>query len=326
MNPELAVRRRGLAWASAAAVGIAFFVIPWKLANELGTPSHSALILLSVAAVLNTGLGLGQRLSYVLAGRPAALTPGGRSRHGIGRLDIGVGLLLAGFTLFGNLASAWAIQDLSPALLNVLLRSEVILVAVFAWILLGERVEWLFWLGAAIAAVGLVVLQGPIGSPTGEIGALAAGTGMAIAAALCFSALTVVTRHYIARIDLVAVNALRLWFAVLLWFLLNGWPDVAQIPLAQIGYVSLSAIAGPFLGRLCMMMSARYVEARVSVLANLSAPVLTLGMAFVLLGDWPAPNELIGGAIMMAGIALPLMGHSLDGRRTAAVAGLDRDR
>ena len=314
MESSQAARRRGLLWASAAAVGIAFFVIPWKRANEIGTPAHSALILLSVAAVLNTGLGLGQRLVQRFAQRGAVSASPGRVSRSVQPVDWGVGALLAGFTLFGNLASAWAVQDLSPALLNVLLRSEVILVALFAWIFLQERVEGRFWVGAALAAVGLVVLQGPdlsVESARGEGGPhVAAGTGMAIAAATCFSGLTVLTRHFIARIDAVAVNAIRLWFAVGLWFLFNEAPGPNEIPLPQIGYVSLSAIAGPFLGRLCMMMSARYVEARVSVLANLTAPVLTLGMAFVLLSEWPSPYELWGGAIMMAGIALPLLGYS----------------
>jgi drug/metabolite transporter (DMT)-like permease len=318
MDSSREFRRRGLAWAFAGAVGGALFVIPWKLANEAGESAHSVLLLLGVSALTNTIFAIWQRRSS-----------GARGLR-IARADLGVAALLAGFTLAGNLASARAIQDLSPALLNVLFRAEVILVALFAWLLLGERVERRYWLGAAIAAVGLVVLQGPVavgsspGGPTlgGLLDFFGTGTGMALGAAACFSMLVVVTRHFIHRIDPVAVNAIRLWLAVALWFAFNAVPEIDTLPREQVLFASLSAISGPFFSRLCLMISARYVEARVSTLASLSAPALTLFFAFVLLSDWPRDHELLGGAIMIAGISIPL----LRPRRGATPPGPGRSR
>lgn len=280
-------------------------MIPWKVANEAGDSAHSVLLLLGVSAIANTLFVLWQRRGS-----------GARGLR-IGRTDLGVAILLAGFTLIGNLASGRAIQDLTPALLNVLFRAEVILVALFAWLLLRERVERRYWLGAAIAAVGLVVLQGPIGAASaadasglgvrGLLGLFGAGTGMALAAAACFSMLVVVTRHFIHRIDPVAVNAIRLWLAVGLWFVFNAAPALGDLPREQVVFAAIAAISGPFLSRLCLMISARYVEARVSTLASLSAPIMTLFFAFVLLSEWPQDHELMGGAIMMAGISIPLL-------------------
>ncbi len=286
--------RLGLGWGLSSAVGGALMVIPWKLANEVGDPANSVLLLLGVAAIGNSSLVLAQRLSS------------GTTRLRIGRTELLVAALLAIFTLLGNLASAHAIQDLSPALLNVLLRADVIFVAIFGWLLLGERVEKRFWLGAMIATVGLVVLQGPLGD-AGLLGLFAGGTGLAVAAAACFSSLAIVTRRYIHRIDPVAVNALRLWLAAALWFPFNSVPRFSEIPTEQILYASMAAIAGPFLGRIALMLSARHVEARVTTLANLTTPVLTLILAFLLLSEWPEPYELTGGAIMIAGISIPLL-------------------
>ena len=316
MDSSRELRRRGLAWAFAGAVGGALFVIPWKLANEAGESAHSVLLLLGVSALTNTFFALWQRRSS-----------GARGLR-VTRTDLGVAALLAGFTLAGNLASGRAIQDLSPALLNVLFRAEVILVALFAWLLLRERVERRYWLGAAIAAVGLVVLQGPdaVGASPGGLslggllGLFGTGTGLALGAAACFSMLVVVTRHFIHRIDPVAVNAIRLWLAVALWFAFNAVPEMDTLPREQVLFASLSAISGPFFSRLCLMISARYVEARVSTLASLSAPVLTLFFAFALLSDWPRDYELLGGAIMIAGISIPL----LRPRRTETRALRDR--
>jgi drug/metabolite transporter (DMT)-like permease len=294
-NPAPSANRRlGLTWALMGAAGSAFFVIPWKLAGEAGESAHSALILLFVAALANTGLVVLQRVRSQ------------SRRFSISAFDLRVAALLATVTLFGNLASARAIQDLSPALLNVLLRAEVLLVAVFAWLLLGERVEKRFWFGALIAIGGLVVLQGPL-EDSRTFGLFGTGTGMAMLAAACFSSLALMTRYTIHRIDPILVNALRLWIAVGLWFVFNPTPVFADLPREQILYAALAALAGPFFARLCLMISARHVEARMTVLTNLSSPVLTLGLAYAILSDWPENHQLIGGAIMMAGISLPLL-------------------
>ena len=299
MPSFVADRRKGLLWALSSAVGGAFMVIPWKLANEMGDPATNTLLLLGFAAIGNTLLALGQHVRQRVGQ--------GGVRFRIKRMDLYVAAALAVATLLGNLFSAWAIQDLTPALLNVLLRSDVLFVALLGAIALRERVDLGFWIGAAIAAVGLVVLQGPTES-TGLREFLSSGTGLAVIAAFCFSALAVLTRRFIHEIDPVGVNTLRLWLSVAFWFPFNVVPDWNALPQQQVLYCLIAAIAGPFLGRLALMISARHVEARVTALATLMTPVLTLVAAFVLLSDWPASYELLGGAIMMGGIAIPILG------------------
>jgi len=159
-----------------------------------------------------------------------------------------------------------------------------------------------------MAVVGLVVLQGPVSAHwVGDL--FSGGTGMAFVAAACFSLMAVVTRHFIHQIDPVVVNAARLWLAVALWFVFNPWPVFSQIPSEQILYAGLAALLGPFFARLCLMLSARHVEARVTALVNLTAPALTLVLAFFILSDWPEPHELVGGAIVVSGIAIPMIGR-----------------
>lgn len=119
--------------------------------------------------------------------------------------------------------------------------------------------------------------------------------------------MAVATRKFIHRIDLVSVNALRLWISVALWFVWHGTPDALYaITVPQAFYVSLAAFFGPFLGRLCMMTSARYIEARYTTLATLAAPSLTLLLGFVILSDLPSGQEIFGGIVMLMGIALPV--------------------
>ena len=288
-------QRLGLRWAFASAIAAALMVIPWKLATEAGEPTIAVLLLLSVAATANSVLAIFQGFA------------GKASGWGIRRIDVGVAALLASFTLLGNHASALAAVELSPAVLNVLLRTDILFVALLGALLLRERVDLLFWIGTAIAGIGLLVSQ-ESGQGAGLSGFFSNGTGIAIVAAAAFSALTIVTRYFVHRINLVAVNAIRLWMAVALWFPLNRVPTWSEIPTDQILYATLAALVGPFFARLCLMISARYLEARVTTLVQLTAPALTLAMAWMLLGDWPSPRELIGGAIIIAGVAVPVFG------------------
>jgi len=282
--------RRGIVWSLGAALCSGFFVIPWKLANEVGDPATSTFALLGFAALFNTALGV------------APLRGG--SRRALGRYELWIALALAALSLFGNLASATAIRTLSASLMNVLQRGEVLVVALLAWAMLGERGERRFWLGAAIAGAGFVVLRDPYGGGSVDL----RGTGFALLSVLCFSAMSVVTRMAIHRVDPVRVNAIRLWMTLPMWLLVAGGPGaLASMGRAQLYYVALAAFAGPFAARLCLILSARHVAARITTLGALSAPAISLPLEAMLLGHVPPVHELLGGAIMLAGIAIPLV-------------------
>ncbi|MCP4006284.1 MAG: DMT family transporter [bacterium] len=281
--------RRGILWAVASAFGIAAFVIPWKIAASHGSTATNTLVLLVAAAIFNSLLTVYRH----------------KSIPRFSRFDLGVATALGSLTLLGNLASATAIKLISPALLTVVQRSEVIIVALLAWPIIGERIDRRFWAGAAIAICGLLLLNDPLAAADLRT----TGIFWAVASAVCFGSMAVVTRKTIQRIDPVSVNGLRLWLAVMLWFIWNGFPpELAEISSAQVGYVSLAAFSGPFLGRLCLMNSAKYVEARITTLATLAAPVLTLVLGYLILSDLPTSREILGGTIMLIGISIPLLG------------------
>ncbi|MFP6654999.1 MAG: EamA family transporter, partial [Myxococcota bacterium] len=232
---------RGLRWAFASVIGSAGFVIPWKMASAHGSAATNTLILLVAAASLTTLLTIVQQ----------------KSLPSFSRFDLRIAMGLAIFTLFGNLASANAIALLSPALLTVFQRSEIIIIALLAWPLLGERIDRRFWLGAGLALAGLILIQGDFSSQD----ARANGMAWAGASAFCFASMSVLTRKTIHQINPVSVNALRLWLAVALWFGWNGFPaELQEISGTQLAYASLAAFFGPFMARLCLMMSAKTLE------------------------------------------------------------------
>ncbi|MDJ0847268.1 MAG: DMT family transporter [Myxococcota bacterium] len=291
-------RRLGTLWALGSALGIAGWAIPWKLASAEGAASANALLLLLFAAAFN---------SVYNRARPTESRP-------FTGFDWALAAALAAFTLVGNLASATAIQSLSPALLTLAQRGEIILVALMAWPLAGERPDRLFWLGAGLATAGLLVLQAPFDAAD----ARAVGFAWAGLSVVAFSSMVVLTRVFIHRFDPARVNGLRLWLSVLLWFAWHGFPPaLLEVTPAQAAYASLAAFFGPFAGRLAMMTSSRYLEARLTTLATLAAPPLTLVFGVILLSDTPTTREVLGGLAMLVGIAIPVLGHRSSGRRSA---------
>jgi drug/metabolite transporter (DMT)-like permease len=274
----------GLAWACASALGSAAFVIPWKLAARHGEAKDMVLVLLTSAAILNS-MFLPMRRSHSRRWSATAWA---------------VAITLGFLGLLGNEASAASIRRISGPLLSVLQRIEVPIVGALAWLLLAERPTVGFWLGALVASFGVALIHG-----TGLGPAHAAGVGFALLGASCFAGMAVVTRRFIDDIEPVGVNALRLWFSVLCWLALYREVPIERMSFDLVLYASLAAFFGPFLGRLFLMFALRHIEARIAALCILLAPVATLGLSWALLGDIPTAIETVGGAMVLAGIAIP---------------------
>lgn len=287
-------RVRGLLWASASALGSAGFMIPWKLATRHGDAKDLVLVLLGSAALLNTiALPLARRRTIDL-------------RSGT---VWGVSIALAVLTLVGNEASAAAIARISGPLLSVLQRFEVLIVGGLAWLVLDERPSLGFWAGAALASVGVALMQS-----AGTAAAHASGIAFALLAASAFAGMAVLTRRFIFAIDPIGVNAFRLWLSLLCWMAVHGEvPAISRYPAPLLLYGALAALFGPFLGRLFFMFALRHVEARTAALCVLLAPVATLGLSWAMLGDVPTATETLGGAVILLGVAIPVLGS--EGRR-----------
>jgi drug/metabolite transporter (DMT)-like permease len=293
------VLQPGVLWALFGAVMSACFVIPWKMATAYGEPALITLVLLVAAAVFNTA---------------ASFLPQLRVEHESERPlgpTLRLAMVFAALSLAGNWSSAEAVRHVSSALLSVLARCEVLVVGVLGIALLGERPGRAFWVGAAVAGAGLVLLQRP--GAVAVAGAVPAGAfdpvGVlyGLGAAAAFGTMVVLTRRYVAQVRLVVLNALRLWLSVLMWFAVERRiPTAAELPPKLLLYATLAAFFGPFLSRLAVSFSARHVAASTTSVTSLSAPAITLLFSFLLLGTLPTSQELLGGAVLLAGVAIPL--------------------
>ena len=119
--------------------------------------------------------------------------------------------------------------------------------------------------------------------------------------------MVLLARRFVRRVHMVPFNALRLWLSVLLWFAVQRTlPTSTDMPPGLLWSGSLAGFFGPFLSRIGALQSGRYIPAQLTALAALATPVLALLFAFVVLGDLPSPQELVSGAMMLVGVAIPL--------------------
>lgn len=279
--------RLGIALSLSGAICSAIYLFPYKRAAALAPPHVLAYALLIVAALSSTGLDLSQRRGPTTAGERGVFWR--------------TSAVLALLTISGNFCGAQAVTRLDPALVSLLLRTEIVFVGGLAALLLGERLTPALIAGAAVALAGLGVMRWPLRFDQAGAGAL-----WALGGALSFGLMQVLTRRVIGRISPIRVNGCRLWLAVGLLSLVPGLvPAALEQGLAFWSSVTLAGVFGPFLGRLFIMFSLRSLRAAHSALLLLSAPLFAFSIGFVGFGSVPSLAELVGGAIMLGGIALP---------------------
>lgn len=209
---------------------------------------------------------------------------------------------LAWFAVY-NVALNAAEQRIDAGTTAMLVNIGPILIAVLAGLLLGEGFpRWLF-VGAATAFAGTVL----IGTATaGSENADAAGVVLAVVAAVTYAVGVVTQKPVLRRVPAVQVTWIACTIGMLacLPFLPGLVSAVRDAPFAATGgvvYLGLVPTAIAF--STWAYALARMDAGRLGVTTYL-VPPLTIGMAWVLLGEIPVLLALVGGGICLLGVAL----------------------
>jgi len=297
--------RKGIALSIAAAFWAAMYLIPFQAAAALAARPAVALGMLAVAAVLNTATGMART----------------RRAPRFDRIAVLASIALAVLTVVGNLALIESLARTEAAVTSVVLQTQVLLVAILGALALGERSSPRLVGGALVAIAGFALMQAPWLGATGHD---LHGSAWALLASLCFASMLVVVRKVIARVDPLAVNALRLWMSVGILLCIPGTIG----GLSELGgrgwlLAAAAAVCGPTASRLLLMYAVRYIPASNARLLVMVSPVFALGLGFFAFGAWPSGRELAGGAVILAGVALPALELVREGDRAAAAPPAD---
>lgn len=303
-HPVRRTPKVGVALVVVAAFWGALFLIPFKAASQDASRPAIVLAVVLCAALLNTAVALVRLRGRPRVDRVAWVTAG----------------QLALCTAAGNIGIAGSLERVEPAITSVVLQTQVILVGLLELILLRTRPTLALIIGSVLALAGFLVMRAPW-----EAAAAAdpAGVAWALLAASSFALMLVLTRRVIERIDAVTVNALRLWLATAA---MAVWPGavvaVAAFDLRLWLLCAAAAACGLTISRLLLMQAVRYITATETKLVGLIAPLFALGLGVAFFGVWPTGQELLGGAVILGGVALPLAMAEWRKRRRAPTTAL----
>lgn len=224
-------------------------------------------------------------------------------------------LLLGAVGMDLSIGAQFIGTDLTSATQGALVTSAApALMALFAAIILGERLQALHLMAIGIATAGVVMVTGIGGSGFHPL-----GHGALAVAATTWALYSVLTRWASRRFDPMAMLAGACgWGAVLAMpFARWDWPIGRLLEPAIGGSVVFIALGSTVLAFLLWSWGCARLPARIGGLFMFVQPVIGTALAAWLLGELPAWTLYVGGALILAGVSLAQRAD----RDDAAVAG-----
>jgi drug/metabolite transporter (DMT)-like permease len=287
---------------TAGAICIAWSAVFMKLAGSSA----------SMTALMRCGLALPVLAALVWRER----------RHGAPRMSSRNRWIarLAGLFLAADLI-VWshAIDEIGAGLGTVTGNLQVIVTAVLAWWILGERPHSSLLVAAPALVGGLVLVGGVVGSGTygadPGLGVLL-GSGVAVLYSVYILLLRqaaggagVAEPLFEATVGATA-GALVLGLGLHdLWLAPDVWPAV--------GWLAVLALTSQVIGWLLITTSMPRLPAWLIGVLLMIQPAGSVGLGAVLLGEHPSVWQLAGVALMLAGVAVAATGHA---RSNSAIA------
>ncbi|MBO8142842.1 MAG: DMT family transporter [Firmicutes bacterium] len=256
-------------------------------------------------------------------------------RRAAWRPDLVKAGVLLGLILWGGFfTQTVGLEYTGAAKAGFITALNVVLVPVLAWIAFGQRVSWMMWIGVATAAAGLALLavdwRAGFWVEPGDL--------FVTACAALFAAHIVTVSRLSPRFDSVLLGWVQIGTVAVVsgigaWLLDGGFPGVARpdsvLPLL---YLSVLATAGALVGQVYLQKFT--APARVGLILALE-PVFAALFAWLFLGERLVATGWLGGALVLAGVAIaelersagkPAAGGEIRGRRIRRSRCLDVGR
>lgn len=215
------------------------------------------------------------------------------------RAAIIAGILFAADLAFFN-SAVMATSAANAALLGV---NAPIFVALGAWVLHGERPTVRFWIGFLLALAGMVAI---VGTDVLVHPSLGYGDLLAVAGAFCYGIYLVYVQRGRAGMDTLSFSA---WSTGVGALCLLPVCLLAKQPLIGLsgrswGALVALALVSQVMGQLLVAHSMGKLPATLASIVLLAQAPLTAILAWPLLGERIRSGQILGGALVLAGIAV----------------------
>ncbi|MDP9314108.1 MAG: DMT family transporter [Chloroflexota bacterium] len=288
-------------------------------------------LIVSMAAVLITSaIELGVRPITIAAGRLAfatlILTPIAWSKAGgeLRRLErrdwlwgLGSGVFLAIHF------AAWisSLDYTSVASSTALVATNPIFVALASSLIFRERLGLAVWLGVLLTVLGSALIGLSDRGGSGGTHPLL-GDALALLGAVCGSGYFLVGRSLRTRLTILPY----IWVVystaaviLLVWMMLAGQSLFGLPPAVYLVLLGL-AVGPQLLGHTAFNWAIRYVSATLVTMAILGEPIGSALLAYLFLRQPVQPLQLVGGALLLGGIAVATLAERRAQPSTAQLA------
>ncbi|WP_250655964.1 DMT family transporter [Alkalimarinus coralli] len=279
---------KGFLFATLGSLSAALFFVPYKKALETTDP-QTYLLAVYIFGFL-----------FSLVGSVAK-----KNTIRINKTTLWGALLFATLSVVGNYAIGRSMEGIDPSVTVLITRTQVMMVLFMGWLFLREEMVKFLIPGALTAFLGFFLMSY---NDSVQLGGELVFYMWALAAAFCFGISQVILKSIIHQIEPVTLNFLRLLMGCVFIALIPGVMTEIQSIGADIWcYAAASAFFGPLISRLAYMYSVRYIPVSQSTLFIMLSPVFTAMLSWGLLGLFPTVQQMVGGAIVMLGILMPVL-------------------
>lgn len=185
----------------------------------------------------------------------------------------------------------------------LLVSTAPILASVAAVALLGERLTALGWIGTAIAFVGAAMIAASAGVSLH----LGSGVLLILIATVLWAGYQIVQKAVAGRYGPLELTAWPAWIATVLLLVPFGpglIPEVAATDAGTIAAVVWLGAGSSVGGFLAWSYAIKRVPVVVSSNALFGVPVAAFVIGLIVLGEVPTLGALVGGVVVIAGVAL----------------------
>jgi len=215
----------------------------------------------------------------------------------------GVRLAILGGVFFGMDLLLWATGITLGNATNPTLMANTapLWVGLGAWLIFGERLSGMFWVGLALAMTGAMIVLGQDLTTAVEVGL---GTFLGLLAAIFYGAYYLVTQQGRASLDTLTyfwITSVSSSLLLLVIIIITRQPLTGYDPYTILSFLA-SGVFVQVLGWLALNFAQGYLPASIVAPTLLLQPVLTALFAYWLLGETFTFWHILGGVIVLIGV------------------------
>jgi drug/metabolite transporter (DMT)-like permease len=211
-------------------------------------------------------------------------------------------LNIVGFSLL----SSFALLQAATSRVAILSYTMPIWAALFAWIVLGERLNRARVIALGLCVVGMAVLIAPVADAGVPLGLM-----LALANAVAWAAGTIYLKWARINADPVAIAAWQVLTGFIVIVALVGFVEggvhLTQAHWPAVFGMVFTGLIGSGLAYLLWFMIVGRLPAMTASLGVLSVPVVGVISSAVLLGEWPTVPDMLGFALIFAASVCALL-------------------